>query len=73
MWIINVVEDLHTVDLTDQERYVLVRGVAEWGGPAHSIDTLTVPMGFSSTADPHSEGRRLGEALRDRQPLTIDN
>lgn len=63
-------DDLLTVELTEQERYVLVRGLAGWGGPAHCPDTLAVAIGFESEADLLGEGRRLREALREGQPLS---
>jgi hypothetical protein len=63
-------DDLLTVELTEQERYVLVRGLAEWGGPAHSTDSLAVAMGFGSAEDLLTEGRRLRDFIRSGQPLS---
>jgi hypothetical protein len=63
-------QNLINVELTEQERYVLIRGLAEWGGPAHCPDDLAVGIGFDSAADLLSEGRRLREALRDGQPFS---
>ena len=44
-------EDLITVTLTDQERYLLDRGLREWLGPARCSDELAVAMGFAGFAD----------------------
>jgi hypothetical protein len=38
-------------ELTDEERLLLKRGLAEWGGPAYCTDALAVAMGFDSVAD----------------------
>ena len=63
-------EDLLTIDLTGEERYVLFRGLAEWGGPAHATDALAIAMGFADVEDLLQEGRRLRTAIRAGQPLT---
>jgi hypothetical protein len=39
------------VDLTQDERYLLTRGLAEWGGPASPTDELARAMGFLSSED----------------------
>jgi hypothetical protein len=36
------------VDLTPEERYVLNRGLVEWGGPAHCTEAMANAMGFAS-------------------------
>ncbi|WP_091100448.1 hypothetical protein [Micromonospora citrea] len=63
--------DVVAVDLTSDERFLLRRGLAEWGGPAHATDDLARAMGFQDQADlHHGEGRRLIAALDRREPLT---
>ena len=63
-------DDLVAVDLTEQERYVVVRGFAEWGGPARSTDALAVAMGFKSTEDLHAQARRLSRSVAAGEPLS---
>ncbi|WP_374539553.1 hypothetical protein, partial [Micromonospora aurantiaca (nom. illeg.)] len=54
--------DVVTVDLTSDQRFLLRRGLAEWGGPAHSTDELARVMGFQDRADLyHGEGRARRE------------
>ncbi|RKN16696.1 hypothetical protein D7147_23180 [Micromonospora musae] len=63
--------DVVAVDLTSDERFLLRRGLAEWGGPAHSTDDLARAMGFRDQVDLyHGEGRRLREALDRGEPLS---
>ena len=57
-------------DLTDEERFVLDRGLVEWGGPAYCTDALAIAMGFGSVADLASERVRLLHSLRNREPLS---
>jgi hypothetical protein len=63
-------DDLVTVDLTDQERHVMARGFAEWGGPAHSTDALAVAMGFEGTEDLYVQARRLSRSVEAGEPLS---
>ena len=51
-------------DLTDEERYLLSRGVMEWGGPARVTDELAVAMGFAGTEGLFSEYDRLYETAK---------
>ncbi len=46
------------VDLTDDERYMLVTGLNDWGGPAHGTESLAVAMGFTGLHDLHRETSR---------------
>ncbi|WP_093572402.1 hypothetical protein [Amycolatopsis rubida] len=62
-------EELVAIELADDERKVLGRGLAEWGGPAHCTEALAVAMGFRSVADLYEEGRRLHAALTAGDPL----
>ena len=41
-------EEFTVSDLTDEERHVLARGLAEWGGPARCTDALAAAMDFAS-------------------------
>ena len=58
------------IDLTDDEREVLQRGLAEWGGPARCTDALASVMGFESKADLLDQGERLHSALISEDPLS---
>lgn len=61
------------IDLSDQECYVLQRGLREWGGPAHSTDELARAMGFADVTDLLNKGRHLAAAIKNREPLTGHN
>ncbi|WP_409464828.1 hypothetical protein [Amycolatopsis sp. GA6-003] len=63
-------EELVSVELADDEREVLRRGLAEWGGPASCTEALAVAMGFRSVADLLEDGRRLRTALAASEPLS---
>ncbi|MBY8873550.1 hypothetical protein K7640_17075 [Micromonospora sp. PLK6-60] len=62
--------DLVTVDLTEAERHLLARGLAEWGGPAHCTEALAVAMGFAGVADLHAQAGRLAASIRAEAPLS---
>src|SRR5918995_4479562 len=57
-------------DLTDQERFVLNRGLVEWGGPAHCTEAMARAMGFQSVANLLEEGDRIVNDIEARRPLT---
>jgi hypothetical protein len=57
------------IDLTDDEREVLQRGLAEWGGPTGCTDALASVMGFRDKADLLEQGERLHSALISEDPL----
>ena len=62
------------VDLTPNERYVLARGLTEWGGPASPTDELARAMGFRDVKDLwQGEGRDLRNALRKGEHLTRED
>ncbi|MCM0616211.1 hypothetical protein MOD31_09260 [Paenarthrobacter sp. TYUT067] len=52
------------LDLSDEERLLLWRGLLEWGGPARPSDAMAVAMGFLSINDLLGEGSRIGEVIR---------
>jgi hypothetical protein len=63
-------EKIH-VPLTEEERYMLDRGLVEWGGPARCTKELAVAMGFTDVDDLiRGEGRRILHDLRAQVPLT---
>jgi hypothetical protein len=63
-------EEFTVGDLTDEERHVLARGLAEWGGPAHCTDALAAAMDFESVEVLLEEARRMKPLIRDGQPLS---
>ena len=72
-WHASTVEDPHelvAVDLREDERLVLNRGLVEWGGSAHCTEAMAVAMGFKGVADLFSEVDRIVELLDARAPLT---
>jgi hypothetical protein len=56
--------------LTEIERLVLRNGLVQWGGPAWCTEELAVGMGFLSTSDLFSEGRRMMGALDESRPMS---
>lgn len=58
------------VQLTHDERYMLQRGLGEWGGPAHCSNALAVAMGFADRPDMRVQRRRISDELEARQPLS---
>ena len=59
------------VDLTEDERYMLVMGLNGWGGPAHPTEALAVAMGFDSLHQLEAEGDRIAGEIERRAPLSI--
>ncbi len=57
------------IELSDEERELLIRGLGEWGGPARCTEALAVAMDFESVADLLSSAARISRALVAREPL----
>lgn len=62
--------ELTYLDLDDDERYILSRGIVEWGGPAYPTEGLAVAMGFLSVQDLLLDGKRLHDAVKAGHPLS---
>ena len=63
--------DVVAIDLTAQERNLLVQGLGHWGGPAQPTDELARVMGFLGEEDLlRGEGRRLRESVAEGVALT---
>lgn len=62
--------ELVDVALTDDERFLLTRGLVEWGGPARCSDAMAVAMGFADVQDLLRQGDRIVEQLDARLPLS---
>ena len=58
------------VELSDDERTLLTRGLQDWTGPAHCTEALARAMGFADKSDLFAEGRRIAQAVRDNEPLS---
>ncbi len=63
--------DAVSVELSDEERYMLVYGLRDWGGPAHCTEPLAVAMGFSGIDDLLDESERIITSIQAHQPLTV--
>lgn len=63
-------DDLHVVELTDDERSMLRWGLLDWGGPATPTDNLARVMGFESVPDLYEQGRRIAESVWTSQGLS---
>lgn len=57
------------IDLTDEQRQVLIQGLRQWGGPAHTTDALSRALGWGGVTDQREQSRRLCESLAEGQPL----
>ena len=63
--------DVFAIELSQDERHLLSRGLGEWGGPARPTDELARAMGFGSEEDLlHGAGRRLRDALDSAEPMS---
>jgi hypothetical protein len=47
------------VELTGEERFMLDRGLVEWGGPARCTDAMAVAMGFADVQDLFAQADRI--------------
>lgn len=59
-----------SIQLTEDERELLVAGVGQWGGPARPTNELAVALGFADVSDFYAETRRLAQALGERTDLS---
>ncbi|WP_205791741.1 hypothetical protein [Microbacterium sulfonylureivorans] len=62
--------ELVDVELSNDERFLLDRGLVEWGGPARCTEAIAIAIGFSSVADLLTEGYRIADDLSNRRPLS---
>jgi hypothetical protein len=62
--------DVVAVALTDDERYLLGRGLGEWGGPARATDELALAMGFWGVEEFQSERKRIEKSIERCEPVT---
>lgn len=63
-------DELVRVALSEAERYLLNRGLVEWGGPAGCTEQMAAAIGFASVADLLDEGHRIARDLSNDRPLT---
>ena len=59
-----------SIDLTREERHMLVLGLTDWGGPIEGTEVLAIAMGFVSLEDLVNEGDRIARAVAAQQPLS---
>ena len=57
------------LELSDEQRWVLICGLRGWGGSARCTEALATAMGFESVAEVFREGDRLVAQLVGDQPL----
>ena len=58
------------VQLSDDERALLVRGLGEWGGPTRPTDALARAMGSKNVAGLLADTKRVAMRLEARESLT---
>lgn len=59
-----------SIDLADDERSLLLAGVAEWSGPARPNNDLARAMGFDDTDAISDSSDRLIRLLTQHKPMT---
>jgi hypothetical protein len=59
------------VELDQDERYMLMHGVLDWGGPAYGSDALAVAMGFHSIDQVSDEAVHIVDAINRNLPLSV--
>jgi hypothetical protein len=57
------------VNLTEEERALLVRGLREWGGPTRATDLVARAMGFKDVDALYAEAKTIACELEAEQPL----
>jgi hypothetical protein len=62
-------DEVVDVELTGDERFMLGRGLAEWGGPAYCTDAMAVAMGFANVRDLLAQKDRIRAELAAGRPL----
>ena len=62
-------DEVVDVALSDEERFLLERGLVEWGGPARCTEAMAIAIGFDSVADLLAEGYRIADDLSRGKPL----
>ena len=63
-------DELIEVELSKGERFVLNRGLVEWGGPARCTRSMAKALGFKDADDLLTEGYRIAGDLEVGRPLT---
>jgi len=58
------------VDVSQEERLLLNRGLVEWGGPARCTELMAQAIGFESVAALLEDGRRIAGDLAQPRPLS---
>jgi hypothetical protein len=59
------------IALTEQEWFLLERGLTEWGGPARCTEAFATAMGFKDVDDLlNGDGERIYRDLRHHRPMS---
>jgi hypothetical protein len=58
------------VDLTDDERELLARGLFEWGGPASPTNEIARLLGFADVEALNDAGGSIARNIQSGEPLT---
>jgi hypothetical protein len=53
--------EMFAIDLTDEERYLIDRGLHAWGGPARCTNAFAIGMGFAGVRDLFAQSHRTRE------------
>jgi len=67
---VNDSDEVVDVALSDDERFLLDRGLVEWGGPAHCTEAMATALGFDGVDHLLTEGYRIADDLSKKRPLT---
>lgn len=58
------------IDLTDDQRTLLVYGLLDWNGPAEPTTSIAIALGFDDVDHLRSTGETIARAITDGQPLS---
>ena len=64
------VSETVAIQLSEDERALLVRGLYEWGGPTRPTDALARAMGSENVAGLLADTKRVAAQLEADEPLT---
>ncbi|MBU3067656.1 hypothetical protein KO481_39825 [Nocardia sp. NEAU-G5] len=63
-------DGLIAIELSSDERRVLVQGLVQWFGPSKCTDALALAMDFESAEDMSQQSKRLIAELSSNEPLS---
>jgi hypothetical protein len=62
--------ELVRLDLTDDERTLLLYGLIDWFGPGDGTESLAVAIGFTDLEDLSDQGERIAEAIYEGEAVS---